>query len=66
MVGGFGFVVMFVVFLYNRRLAKRIKSQAIDSVAKDNLSDALVSAGATIGIIGLNLACPGLIRFWLS
>ncbi|WP_078394530.1 cation diffusion facilitator family transporter [Shouchella patagoniensis] len=59
-VGGVGFVVMFGVYLYNRRLAKRIKSQAIDSVAKDNLSDALVSAGATIGIIGAQFGMPWL------
>ncbi|MBM7839866.1 cation diffusion facilitator family transporter [Alkalihalobacillus xiaoxiensis] len=51
-VGGFGFVVMMFVYLYNRKLAKKINSQAIDSVAKDNLSDALVSLGATLGIIG--------------
>ncbi|GAF11680.1 cobalt-zinc-cadmium resistance protein [Bacillus sp. JCM 19045] len=51
-VGGFGFVVMIFVYLYNRKLAKKINSQAIDSVAKDNLSDALVSLGATLGIIG--------------
>ncbi len=51
-VGGLGFVVMIFVYLYNRKLAKKINSQAIDSVAKDNLSDALVSLGATLGIIG--------------
>ncbi|QKS72512.1 cation transporter [Paenalkalicoccus suaedae] len=51
-VGALGFVVMIGVYLYNRALAKRTKSRAVDSVAKDNLSDALVSAGATLGIIG--------------
>ncbi len=47
-----GFVVMLGVFLYNRRLAQRTKSQALMAAAKDNLSDALVSAGALVGIIG--------------
>ncbi|KMK76632.1 cation diffusion facilitator family transporter [Alkalihalobacillus pseudalcaliphilus] len=51
-VGAFSFVVMIGVFLYNRNLGKKINSQAVTAASKDNLSDALVSIGATIGIIG--------------
>ncbi|WP_413382120.1 cation diffusion facilitator family transporter [Alkalihalobacillus sp. 1P02AB] len=51
-VGGFSFVVMLFVYRYNRNLGKKIKSQAVTAASKDNLSDALVSIGATIGIIG--------------
>ncbi|GAF65824.1 cation diffusion facilitator family transporter [Bacillus sp. TS-2] len=51
-VGGFSFIVMILVFRYNRYLGKKINSQAVTAASKDNLSDALVSLGATIGIIG--------------
>ncbi|MFC4103189.1 cation diffusion facilitator family transporter [Paenibacillus xanthanilyticus] len=43
---------MFGVYVYNRRLAKRINNQALMAASKDNLSDALVSIGAAVGIIG--------------
>ncbi|MED4126529.1 MULTISPECIES: cation diffusion facilitator family transporter [Shouchella] len=59
-VGAFGFVVMFAVYLYTKKLAKRINSHAVESVSKDNLSDALVSAGATLGIIGSQFGLPWL------
>lgn len=45
-------LIMFLVYLYNSNLAKRIKSSSVKAAAKDNLSDALVSIGAFIGIIG--------------
>ncbi|WP_458414463.1 cation diffusion facilitator family transporter [Schinkia sp. CFF1] len=50
--------IMFFVYLYNKRLANKIKSQAVLAAAKDNLSDAWVSIGAAVGIIGsqFNLA----------
>jgi cation diffusion facilitator family transporter len=48
----FGSFVMFLVYLYNRRLGKRINSQSVMAAAKDNLSDALVGVGTAIGIIG--------------
>lgn len=44
--------IMFCVYLYNLNLGKKINSQSVKAVAKDNLSDALVSVGAFIGIIG--------------
>jgi cation diffusion facilitator family transporter len=45
-------LVMFLVYLYNINLAKKIKSSSVKAAAKDNLSDALVSIGAFIGIVG--------------
>lgn len=48
------------VYIYNRRLAVRINNQALLAAAKDNLSDALVSVGAAIGIIGSQLGLPWL------
>ncbi|AJY77496.1 transporter [Paenibacillus beijingensis] len=53
-------VVMVGVYLYNKRLATRINNQALMAAAKDNLSDALVSTGAAIGIIGSQLGLPWL------
>jgi cation diffusion facilitator family transporter len=47
--------VMYLVYLYNIRLAKRINSNAIMATAQDNRSDALVSIGAFVGIIGSQL-----------
>ncbi|MCQ6558913.1 cation diffusion facilitator family transporter [Paenibacillus mendelii] len=53
-------VCMTGVYVYNRNLAKRINNQALMAAAKDNLSDALVSVGAAIGIIGSRLGLPWL------
>ncbi len=58
--GIFCAAVMFIVYLYNRRLAQRIKSQAVMAAAKDNLSDAWVSIGAAVGIIGSQFNLPWL------
>lgn len=44
-------IVMTGVYLYNRRLGKEINSKSLMAAAKDNLSDALVSIGAFIGIV---------------
>lgn len=52
LVGAGAAIVMFCVFLYNKRLADKLQSGALKAVAKDNLSDALVSVGAVVGIIG--------------
>lgn len=46
------------VYLYNRKLAREIKSQALMAAAKDNLSDALVSIGAAIGIFASQFGFP--------
>ncbi|MRG87603.1 cation diffusion facilitator family transporter [Salinibacillus xinjiangensis] len=48
----FSACVMFGVFIFNFRLAKKIKSHAMMAAAQDNKSDALVSIGACIGIFG--------------
>ncbi|WP_047982526.1 cation diffusion facilitator family transporter [Ornithinibacillus contaminans] len=45
-------IIMYIVYRYNLRLAKRINSSALHAAAQDNRSDALVSIGAFIGIIG--------------
>lgn len=47
--------VMYGVYMYNIRLAKRINSQSIMAAAHDNRADALVSIGAFVGIIGSRL-----------
>ncbi|AMV10817.1 cation diffusion facilitator family transporter [Geobacillus thermoleovorans] len=52
--------VMIGVYAINRRLARRTNSMALAAVAKDNLSDALVSIGAAIGIAGARLGWPWL------
>lgn len=45
-------IIMFFVYLYNIRLGKKINSAALQAAAQDNKSDALVSMGAFIGIVG--------------
>jgi cation diffusion facilitator family transporter len=44
--------VMLLVGQYNARLGKRINSQAVMAAAADNRSDAIVSIGTFIGILG--------------
>ncbi|MBD2867942.1 cation diffusion facilitator family transporter [Paenibacillus arenilitoris] len=56
----FAALCMAGVYMYNRRLALRINNQALLAAAKDNLSDALVSTGAAIGIIGAQFGLPWL------
>jgi len=48
------------VYLYNRNLARKINNQALFAAAKDNMSDALVSIGAAVGIIGAQFGLPWL------
>lgn len=43
---------MMLVYRYNVRLAKRTNSKALLAAAADNRSDALVSVGAFVGIVG--------------
>ena len=54
-------IVMYGVHLYNLRLGNRINNSAIQAVAQDNKSDALVSIGAFIGILGAQFQL-----FWLD
>ncbi|MFE8696589.1 cation diffusion facilitator family transporter [Cytobacillus sp. FJAT-53684] len=59
-VGIFSALIMYVVYLYNNRLAKKINSKAVMAAAKDNLSDAWVSIGTAVGILGSQLKMPWL------
>ncbi|RAW13486.1 MULTISPECIES: cation diffusion facilitator family transporter [Paenibacillus] len=52
--------VMYLVYRYNKKLALKIKSQAVMAAAKDNISDAWVSIGTVIGIIGSQFGLPWL------
>jgi len=53
-------VVMMFVYRYNIRLARRINSRAITAAAQDNRSDAIVSIGAFVGIVGSQFGLPWL------
>lgn len=52
--------VMYLVYRYNKALSEKVKSQSVLAAAKDNLSDAWVSIGAVIGIIGSQFHLPWL------
>ncbi|GIN89207.1 putative transporter YeaB [Siminovitchia terrae] len=52
--------IMYLVYKYNQSLGRKINSQAVKAAAKDNLSDAWVSIGAAIGIIGSQFGLPWL------
>ncbi|KGX92565.1 transporter [Pontibacillus halophilus JSM 076056 = DSM 19796] len=54
-------IVMFVVYRVNIQLSKRINSRSLYAAAQDNRSDALVSIGAFIGIVGAQFGA-----FWLD
>jgi cation diffusion facilitator family transporter len=53
-------VVMIFVYRYNLRIAKKINSHAMMAAAQDNRSDAFVSIGAFVGIIGSQFGLPWL------
>ena len=54
----FSAVVMYGVYRYNLKLSREIKSSAVKAAAYDNRSDALVSIGAGIGILGAVFGAP--------
>ncbi|MEM1505549.1 cation diffusion facilitator family transporter [Domibacillus sp. 8LH] len=58
--GLFCAAVMYGVYQYNRRLAQKIRSQSVMAAAKDNLSDAWVSIGTAVGILGSQFGLPWL------
>ena len=58
--GHFLCIVMYGVYRYNKRLANKINSQSVMAAAKDNLSDAWVSIGTAVGIIGAQFQLPWL------
>ncbi|WP_110928956.1 cation diffusion facilitator family transporter [Bacillus massiliglaciei] len=51
----FSALFMYGIYRYNLKLSKKIKSASIYAVAQDNRSDALVSIGAAIGILGAQI-----------
>lgn len=53
-------IIMFFVYRFNHKLAVKIKSHSVMAAAKDNLSDAWVSVGTTIGIVGSQFGLPWL------
>ncbi|WP_226037995.1 cation diffusion facilitator family transporter [Aquibacillus saliphilus] len=57
----FAAIIMFFVYRYNLKLSKEVKSTSLYAAAQDNRSDALVSIGAFIGIVGANYGL-----FWLD
>lgn len=57
-VGLFSAIIMYFVYRYNKKLATEINSQSVMAAAKDNLSDAWVSIGAAVGIIGSQFHLP--------
>lgn len=50
-VGFFSALIMTGVYLYNRNLAKRVHSKALEAAALDNLSDVLTSLGTSLAIL---------------
>ncbi|WP_067730718.1 cation diffusion facilitator family transporter [Oceanobacillus damuensis] len=54
-------VIMLLVYRYNFKLAQKIKSSSLNAAAQDNRSDALVSIGVFVGIIGAQFGV-----FWLD
>lgn len=54
-------IIMFIVYSYNKKLSKQIQSSSLHAAAQDNRSDALVSIGAFVGIIGAQFGL-----FWLD
>ncbi|HEM6339668.1 TPA: cation transporter [Streptococcus suis] len=57
-VGVFSALVMIAVYLYNKSLAKRVHSKALEATAKDNLSDAVTSIGTSVAIIAAAFNFP--------
>ncbi|WP_404451640.1 cation diffusion facilitator family transporter [Virgibacillus necropolis] len=54
-------IIMFGVYRYNVNLAKKVESSSLHAAAQDNKSDAFVSLGAFVGIIGAQLGL-----YWLD
>lgn len=56
-----GAIIMYLVYRYNKSLAAKVNSSSLNAAAQDNRSDALVSIGAFIGIMGAQFGL-----FWLD
>ncbi|HEL1584159.1 TPA: cation transporter [Streptococcus suis] len=57
-VGMFSATVMIGVYVYNRRLARKVNSKALEATAKDNLSDAVTSVGTSVAVFAAALNFP--------
>lgn len=53
-------LLMMLVYMYNKSLAKKVKSGALMAAAKDNISDAWVSMGAALAIFTAQFQMPWL------
>jgi len=51
-------VAIYFVYRYNKRIAIQINSSGLMAAAKDNLSDAWVSIGTTVGIVASQFGLP--------
>ncbi|MGX7068687.1 cation diffusion facilitator family transporter [Gemella bergeri] len=51
-------IIMFSVYFYNTKLAKKLGSKSLKAAALDNLSDALVSVGTLVGIVMTYFGIP--------
>lgn len=58
LVGMVSAIIMLAVYQYNRILAKKVRSKALDAAAKDNLSDALTSIGTSVAIFAAAFNLP--------
>ncbi|MCK1236561.1 cation diffusion facilitator family transporter [Streptococcus uberis] len=54
-VGVISALIMLLVYAYNKRLSKRVKSSALVAASKDNLSDAITSIGTSVAIVAASL-----------
>lgn len=57
-VGIFSALVMVGVYFYNKSLAKKVHSKALEATAKDNLTDAVTSIGTSVAIIAAAFNFP--------
>lgn len=57
-IGVISAVIMFIVYRYNKRLARKVQSRALEATAKDNLADAVTSIGTSIAIFAAAFGFP--------
>jgi cation diffusion facilitator family transporter len=51
-------IVIYMVYRYNKKIAIKINSSGLMAAAKDNLSDAWVGVGTTVGIVASQFGLP--------
>lgn len=57
-VGIISALIMIGVYQYNKMLAKKVKSKALEATAKDNLSDAVTSVGTSVAVFAAAFNFP--------